>query len=156
MKKKTTSWSTLPHLRILTHLLLRLFSVFLLTPGLSSKANAQADSNRKFPLPDQLVLQEQKVVPSDGGPDSYFGRAVAIDGSTALIGAIGDNGFQGAAYLFTESNGIWSEGQKLTASDGLPGDRFGSSVVLTGDILVVGAPDATVNGAAGQGAVYVF
>src|SRR5438093_4295770 len=156
MKKKTTSCSNLSHLRIRARLLLFLFSVFLLTPGLVSKANAQADSNRQFPLPDQLALQEQKVVPSDGGTDSYFGRAVAIDGATALIGAIGVNDFQGAAYLFTESNGIWSEAQKLTASDGLPGDEFGSSVALVDDILVVGAPGATVNGASGQGAVDVF
>jgi hypothetical protein len=155
MKKKTTSSSTLSYLRVLASLLILLFSVFLLTTGLVSKASAQADNNRQFPLPN-LFLQEQKVVPSDVGTDSYFGRAVAIDGPTALISAFGDNDFQGAAYLFTESNGIWSEGQKLTASDGRPGDRFGNSVVLAGDILVIGASEATVNGASSQGAVYVF
>jgi hypothetical protein len=155
MKKKTASCSTLLHLRILVRSLLPLFSVFLLIPGLSSKANAQADRNRKFPPRNLLVLQEQKVLPGDGGTQSYFGRAVAINGTTALIGAIGDNGFQGAAYLFTKSNGIWSQAQKLTASDGLPGDEFGSSVVLTDHILLVGAP-AAAYGASGPGAVYVF
>jgi hypothetical protein len=154
MKKKTTSWSTLSHLRILARLLLALFSMFPLILGLSSRANAQADWNREFPLPDQLILQEQKVLPGDGDRGTYFGRAVAIDGSTALIGAIGDNNFQGAAYLFTRSNGIWSQAQKLTASDGLPGDEFGSSVVLTDNILLVGAPAAY--GVSGPGAVYVF
>ena len=99
MKKETTCSSTVSHLRVPVRSLILLFTVFLLTPALPSRAD--------------LVLQEQKVVPSDGTTDSYFGRAVAINDSTALIAAYGDNNFQGAAYLFTESNGIWSEGQIL-------------------------------------------
>lgn len=142
MKKETTCSSAVSHLRIPVRSLILLFTVFLLIPALPSRAD--------------LVLQEQKVVPSDGTTDSYFGRAVAINGSTALIAAYGDNNFQGAAYLFTESNGIWSEEQILTASDGLPGDGFGSSVALADDILVVGASGANINGTSGQGAVYVF
>ncbi len=86
MKKKTTSRSTLSHVRVLADLLVPLFTVFLLTPGLSLKANAQTDGSTQFPLPNRLILQEQKVVPSDGTTDTYFGRAVAINGSTALIG----------------------------------------------------------------------
>jgi len=70
-----------------------------------------------------LVWLEQKVTASDGTANSYFGSAAALNGSTALIGADGDNSFQGAAYLFAKSNGSWSEGQKLTASDGLAGDE---------------------------------
>src|SRR6266436_5115753 len=68
----------------------------------------------------------------------------------------GDNSFQGAAYLFANSNGTWSEGQKLTASDGLPGDEFGYRVVLTDNTLLVGAFTATVGGVVSQGAAYVF
>lgn len=45
---------------------------------------------------------------------------------------------------------------RLTASDGAAGDGLGSSVAVQGDTVVVGAPFATVNGNAGQGAVYVF
>jgi hypothetical protein len=73
MKKQTTSCSTLPRLRVFADLLILVCSVFLLTPGLSSKANSQSDGNRQLPLPNQLILQEQKVVPSDGMTDSYFG-----------------------------------------------------------------------------------
>ena len=68
-----------------------------------------------------LVWLEQKVTASDGTANSYFGSAAALNGSTALIGADGDNSFQGAAYLFAKSNGSWSEGRKMTASDGLAG-----------------------------------
>jgi hypothetical protein len=103
-----------------------------------------------------LVRLEQKVTASDGTANSYFGSAAALNGSTALIGADGDNSFQGAAYLFAKSNGSWSEGQKLTASDGGLFDNFGASVALDGSTLVVGANGTTVGGNAAQGAVYVF
>ena len=82
--------------------------------------------------------------------------AAALNGSTALIGADGDNSFQGAAYLFTQSNGSWSEGQKLTASDGLAGDEFGYRVALADNTLLVGAFTTTVGGVVSQGAAYVF
>ena len=41
---------------------------------------------------------------------------------------------------------------KLTASDGASGDAFGTSVSISGNTVVVGAPDANN----GQGAAYVF
>ena len=93
-----------------------------------------------------MVWLEQKVTASDGTANSYFGSATALNGSTALIGADGDNSFQGAAYLFIKLNGSWSQGQKLTASDGLAGDEFGYRVVLGNDTLLVGAFTATVGG----------
>ena len=45
---------------------------------------------------------------------------------------------------------------KLTASDGAVDDNFGGSVAISGNTVVVGAPDATVGGNSGQGAAYVF
>jgi len=48
------------------------------------------------------------------------------------------------------------ETAELTASDGASGDALGTSVAVSGDTLVAGAPDASVSGHADQGAVYVF
>ncbi len=45
---------------------------------------------------------------------------------------------------------------KLTASDGAAFDQLGSAVAISGDTMVVGAPDATVGANARQGAAYVF
>lgn len=45
---------------------------------------------------------------------------------------------------------------KIVASGGQSGDQFGARVAISGDIAVVGANRATVNGQATQGAVYVF
>src|SRR6266403_274313 len=120
--------------------------------NVSVQASGHPESARWGPL----VWLEQKVTASDGTANSYFGSAAALNGSTALIGADGDNSFQGAAYLFAKSNGSWSEGQKLTASDGLPGDEFGYRVVLADNTLLVGAFTATVGGVVSQGAAYVF
>ena len=53
-------------------------------------------------------------------------------------------------YVFTRSNGIWSQQAELTASDGASGDSFGLSVALSGSILLVGAGKSP----SGAGAVY--
>src|SRR5207302_1108378 len=131
-----------------------IFLAFLLGLGVFFNASAQVNSDTKFVPQNPLVWLEQKVTASDGTANSYFGSAAALNGSTALIGADGDNSFQGAAYLFTKSNGSWSEGQKLTGSDGLPGDEFGYRVVLADNTLLVGAFTATVGGVVRQGAAY--
>jgi hypothetical protein len=154
MKKKSTFQSAFPDVRVLIGLFI--FLAFLLGLGVFFNAFAQVNSDPKFALWNPLVWLEQKVTASDGTANSYFGSAAALNGSTALIGADGDNSFQGAAYLFTKSNGSWSQGQKLTASDGLAGDEFGYRVVLANDTLLVGAFTATVGGNASEGAAYVF
>ena len=154
MKKKSTSQSAFRNVRVLIGLFI--FLAFLLGLGVFFNASAQVNSNPKLGQWNPLVWLEQKVTASDGTANSYFGSAAAVNGSTALIGADGENSFQGAAYLFTNSNSTWSQGQKLTASDGLAGDEFGYRVALADDTLLVGAFTATVGGVASQGAAYVF
>src|SRR6476646_8028769 len=162
MKKKSTFQSAFTHVRVSAFPDVRvlvglfIFLASLLGLGVFFNASAQVNSGPKFAPWNPLDWLEQKVTASDGTANSYFGSAAALNGSTALIGADGDNSFQGAAYLFTKSNGSWSQGQKLTASDGLAGDEFGYRVVLANDTLLVGAFTATVGGNASQGAAYLF
>ena len=96
---------------------------------------------------------EQEVGAGDGAAGDEFGISVAVDGETALIGASYENGGQGAAYVFTQSGGSWTEAQKLTASDGIANDWFGQSVALDGDTAVIGAPQYLNFG---NGTAYVF
>jgi hypothetical protein len=105
--------------------------------------------------------QQQKLTASDGQLDSLFGHSVAINGDTAVVGAylqgvagIGTNA--GAAYVFTRSGGVWTQQQRLFASDGGPADNFGSSVAISGDTAVVGAINADTAGGSRAGAAYVF
>jgi hypothetical protein len=102
------------------------------------------------------LLVEQEVTASDGGANSFFGSAAALKGSTAVIGADGEDSFQGAVYVFNKTDSVWTEGQRLTASDGLAGDEFGYRVALTPNTFVATAFSATVNGVVAQGSAYVF
>ena len=99
---------------------------------------------------------ETELYAADGVSDE-FGYSVALSGNTALIGApddtVGSNADQGAVYVFTRSDSSWTQVAKLTASDGAAGHQFGSSVAISGDTVLVGAPRYQVDE---QGIVYVF
>jgi len=100
--------------------------------------------------------QQQKLTASDGTENAQFGKSVAIDGNTILIGAQSDSTWRGAAYVFTESAGTWTQAQKLTASDSQTSSYFGGAVALQGSVAVVGEYNATIDGVIQQGAAYVF
>ena len=96
-----------------------------------------------------------KLTASDGEEDDRFGHSVAVVGDTVVVGAYGDDGNRGAAYVFTRPDGGWTTtttAAKLTASDGEEDDRFGHSVAVVGDTVVVGAYGDDGN----RGAAYVF
>jgi hypothetical protein len=103
--------------------------------------------------------QQQELTASDGVAGDQFG-ASAIDGSMIVVGAsqhtFGSNGQQGAAYVFVESGGTWSQQQELIASDGAAGDAFGNAVAISGSTGAVGALNHTVGSNTKQGAAYVF
>jgi len=114
------------------------------------------DRDAEYPLTvDPAWTELQALAASDGAYDDHFGDSVAVSGNTAVIGATYKNGAQGAAYVFVCSGGGWSQQAELTASDGAADDEFGSSVSVSGNTAVIGAPNRTV-GAPGQGAAYVF
>ena len=104
--------------------------------------------------------QMQKLTADDGTAYDNFGLSLALQGSTILVGSphasVGDNQVQGAVYVFTQSNGNWTQTQKLTASDGAANDSFGQSVAISDSTALVGAYNASVNGHSGQGAAYIF
>jgi len=102
----------------------------------------------------------QEITSSDGSIPDEFGIALAISGSTVLVGApnhtVGTHTAQGETYVFTESSGTWSQAQEFSSSDGAASDAFGSSVAISGSTAVVGAPKHTVGTNAAQGETYVF
>jgi hypothetical protein len=106
-------------------------------------------------------MEQAKLTASDGAEGDRFGISVAIDGDTAVVGVpwdhVGNNSYQGSAYVFTRSGSSWTEQAHLTASDGAPHDSFGTSVAIDGDTAVVGAHTDTVGGnPLYQGSAYVF
>ena len=99
--------------------------------------------------------QTQKVSSSDGGTNDAFGSSMSFDGTTLVVGATGTDG-TGAAYVFENDGGTWTQVQKLTADDGANGDNFGDAVSLHGNDILVAADVATVDGITSRGAGYLF
>ncbi len=93
-------------------------------------------------------MEQAHLTASDGATDDCFDISVAVSGDTVVVGAerdnIGANLDQGSAYVFVKpTTGGWASTSsfdaKLTASDGATDDRFGISVAVSGDTVVVGA-----------------
>ncbi|NOT01757.1 MAG: hypothetical protein HOP29_14135 [Phycisphaerales bacterium] len=104
------------------------------------------------------ALQQHLTAGIDAGLNDQFGNSVSVNGETVIVGAranddAGNN--SGSAYVFVRSLGVWTEQEKLTASDASVFDSFGDSVSVSGDTIVVGAQgvaDAGVN----TGSAYVY
>jgi WD40 repeat protein len=99
--------------------------------------------------------QRFKLTPSDAAEHDRFGFQVAISGNIAIVGApasfAADNR-PGSAYLFDVRTG--QQLFNLTSSE-TKRDRFGSSVAISGNIAIVGAPDIALSGSS-SGAAYLF
>ena len=106
------------------------------------------------------LFTQDELTASDGAAGDYLGSGVGISGDTIVAGApncdVGGNADQGAAYVFTYSEGAWTQQAKLTASDGAAGDYFGTFVAISGDTIVVSAAYKQVGANPYQGAEYVF
>lgn len=85
--------------------------------------------------------EQQKLVPADTALDDHFGTAVALSGDTALVGAW-EPQTRGAVYVFTRSAGVWTQQQKLEASDATTSDAFGSALAIDSGTAVVAASGA--------------
>lgn len=97
----------------------------------------------------QLLAASRLVQPG-------FGASVAIDGDYAVVGAEGDAEATGAAYVYKRTGENWTQQTELAVSDGGNGNRFGRSVAISGDYIVVGAPGADNERGTDAGAAYVF
>ena len=68
---------------------------------------------------------------------------MALVGDTLVVGAPGHSPggirFGGAAYVFGRDRGQWKQQAKLVADDAAKSDRFGASVDLGGDTIIVGS-----------------
>ena len=103
-------------------------------------------------------VEEQKLSPSDGANNDYFGYSVAVSGDVTLVGAYGDDdngGESGAAYMFRWNGTSWEEEQKVSASDGATENYFGSSVAICKDMALIGAYGDNANGNE-CGSAYIF
>jgi YD repeat-containing protein len=106
--------------------------------------------------PNQQFIEVEKLpfIPS---------ATVSIDGDLAIVGSpLADpSGItdQGSAFIFERDvNAVWQQIQEITASDGVGGDNFGTTVSISGDWIVVGVAvsDIITPGQGKQGKAYLF
>lgn len=97
--------------------------------------------------------QGNKLVGTGAAGAAHQGSSVAVsgDGNTAVVGGPLDNSNAGAAWLFTRSNGVWSQGAKLVGGGEAGAAHFGQSVAISADgntAIVGGLTDNSNAGAA--------
>jgi len=100
--------------------------------------------------------QIAKLTAPDPGTTDLFGNSVTIDGDKAIVGALQHDGAyvgSGAAYLFDATTGALI--REYTPDDPGLGDKFGSSVAMSGNTAIIGASlDDGVH--TDSGSAYVF
>ncbi|MCH8165311.1 MAG: FG-GAP repeat protein [Planctomycetes bacterium] len=114
------------------------------------------DSGSAYLFDTTTGRQIAKLMANDGTAGDWFGRSVAISGTTAVVGARrdDDNGTDsGSAYLFDTTTG--QQIAKLLPDDGAAYDRFGISVAISGATAIVGANQDDDNGDF-SGSAYLF
>eukprot|EP00968_Pinguiococcus_pyrenoidosus_P015718 scaffold1465_cov148-Pinguiococcus_pyrenoidosus.AAC.2 len=102
----------------------------------------------------------QKLTAPDGGSYDYFGRSVAISGSTAIVGAYRDDDkgtSSGSAYIYWSADGgaSWTFRQKLAAFDGANSDYFGYAIAISGNLAIIGGYRDDDKGS-GSGSAYMY
>jgi hypothetical protein len=126
--------------------------------------------------------QQAYLKASNHDVDDAFGSSVAVHGNTVVVGATGEssnatgvNGDQtdnsvfipGAAYVFNRTGNTWSQQAYLKASNTGERDRFGRSVAISDNTIIVGAngeasstsginSNQSNDSASDAGAAYVF
>ncbi|HKR22001.1 MAG TPA: hypothetical protein VJS17_05360 [Pyrinomonadaceae bacterium] len=131
----------------------------LLTLTITLSIICSATAKTLTPILETQTATETRFISPEVFEQEQFGRAVAIDGNTAVLGAPNfaftqNDGF-GAAYVYVKTETGWQFQQKLTPFDAAPQKFFGMSVAVSGDTIVVGAHGDT-NAGPVSGAAYVF
>ncbi len=103
-------------------------------------------------------IAQDTLFDDDAASGDDVGVSVSFDGDLAIVGdhlsnAAGTN--SGSVYFFERSGETWNPIVKLTGHDTAPADRFGTSVSLSGEYALVGAPLADTE-QPNSGAAYVF
>ena len=92
--------------------------------------------------------------------NDHSGQSVCISGNYAIAGApnrkAGANVNQGQAFIYVRTANGWSLQATLTDPSGSPEDNFGQSVSMSGDYVIVGAPNKDIAAKTNQGAAIIF
>ena len=100
-------------------------------------------------------IEEQKLTASDADFWDNFGVCVSMNTDVCLVGALGNDSYAGAAYVFRYTEPNWVQEAKLVAFDRAENDYFGESVAIDAGVCIVGAVGDDDDGDQ-SGSAYVF
>ncbi len=100
--------------------------------------------------------QEASFTGDDTINFNYFGESVAISGGTIVVGAAVQERGTGAAYVFEQLGGVWTQTAKFLSPEPGETDQFGSTVEIDGDTIVVSSVLFDGDGVLDAGKCYVF
>ena len=104
--------------------------------------------------------QQAKLTSSDATNSNRFGYAVALSGTTLLVGEPRSDTFSstdgGSAAIFVRNGTTWTQQVKLAVGSTLSGANMGFSVALAGQTALVGAIQDNTPAANLAGSAYVF
>ena len=155
------------------------YSTLIFASGVFTTTSASDDFNHQY---QNITNTPAFIKASNTDNNDRFGTSVALSGNTMVVGApredsdaTGVNNQQendsatdsGAVYVFVKSNGTWSQQAYIKPSNTDIDDAFGTAVAISGNTLVIGAPEESsnatgINGsqinnsAFSSGAAYVF
>ncbi|MBL7694451.1 MAG: hypothetical protein JNK91_06355 [Ferruginibacter sp.] len=139
-------------------------------PGATADGNLQQgkayvyklNANTGEPGTPQALLQTGVA----GDPFDKFGSTVAINGDFIAVAAteksVNGNSKQGRVYMYkriyilNQPTDAFTFDATITPADGTAQMMFGSAISLQPGCMAIAAPNATVNGAANAGKVYIY
>ena len=116
---------------------------------------------------DNTWLEVQKVVADDRSTGAWFGTDVSVYKDYAVVGAEQEDNDEsgndyledaGAVYVFhRDTLGVWSQMQKIVASDRSKDDQFGRFVAIDRSTIIIGTPRKDLSeDLLDAGVVYVY
>ena len=100
-------------------------------------------------------VQEARLLPDDVGAKYSFGTSISLSGNYVIVGCNAKKPF-GAAYIFINNQGNWTQQQMLTSGQEDTYVRFGFSVSISGDYACVGADQDYNDDKVKTGAAYIY
>jgi hypothetical protein len=145
-------------------------NVFLITlssGGITKQYKLTITRQDRYDVETYLKASNAEAFDSFGLKTSISGETIAVsayqedsNGSSGADNTVIDSG---AVYIYVKNGNGWEQQAYIKASNPNDSDVFGSSVAISGDTLVVGAPLEDSNGSSeadnssiDSGAVYVF
>ncbi|MBC7849861.1 MAG: hypothetical protein H7Y31_08995, partial [Chitinophagaceae bacterium] len=122
-------------------------------------ALGRASTFQRHPITGIWGIMHHLTAP-DGEVTDLFGKRVTISGNMLAVSApqadINGVSNSGRVYIYTRNANTWTMTDSITAPVNKPNQKFGETLMMKGDTLIVGATEYALTDTDGTGTVYVY